>query len=47
MIAMTNAYHVLLGWGIGLVVLAGYSIRTVRRGRTLAEQVPPDQRRWS
>ncbi len=25
MIAMTHAYHVALGWGIALVVLAGYS----------------------
>jgi len=47
MIAMTNAYHVVLGWSIGLVVLAAYSYRTVRRGRSLAERVPPEQRRWS
>ena len=47
MIAMTHAYHVALGWGIGLAVLAAYSFRTVRRGRSLAERVPPEQRRWS
>ena len=46
-IAMTHAFHVALGWGIALAVLAGYSLRTVRRGRTLAERVPPEQRRWS
>jgi len=46
-IAMTNAYHVFLGWGIALTVLAGYSLRTVRRGRSLASRVPPEQRRWS
>jgi heme exporter protein D len=46
-IAMTHAYYVALGWGIGLVVLAAYSVRTVRRGRRLAERVPPEQRRWS
>jgi hypothetical protein len=47
MIAMTHTYHVLLGWGIGLTVLAVYSFRTMRRGRSLAERVPPEQRRWS
>ena len=46
-IAMTHAYHVALGWGIALTVLAGYALRTVRRGRSLAERVPPEQRRWS
>lgn len=47
MTAMTHAYHVALGWGIGLVVLAAYALRTVRRGRSLAARVPPEQRRWS
>ena len=47
MIAMTHAYHVALGWGIALTVLAGYALRTVHRGRSLAGRVPPEQRRWS
>ncbi len=47
MIAMTHVFHVALGWGIALTVLAGYSFRTVRRGRSLAARVPPEQRRWS
>ncbi len=47
MIAMTNAYHVFLGWGIALTVLGGYALRTVHRGRSLASRVPPEQRRWS
>ena len=47
MIAMTHAYHVALGWSIVLVVLAAYSLYVVRRGRALAERVPPEQRRWS
>ena len=33
MIAMTHTFHVALGWVITLTVLAGYSLRTVRRGR--------------
>ena len=28
-------------------VLAGYALCTVRRGRSLAAQVPPEERRWS
>lgn len=47
MIAMTHTFHVALGWAITLTVLAAYSFRTVRRGRRLAERVPPEQRRWS
>lgn len=47
MIAMTHAFHVALGWGITLGVLAAYALRAVRRGRSLAERVPPERRRWS
>ncbi len=47
MIAMTHAFHVFLGWGLTLGVLAVYSLRTVLRGRSLAERVPPERRRWS
>jgi heme exporter protein D len=46
-LAMTHAGYVAAGWGIPLAVLAGYAVRTVRRGRALAEQVPPEERRWS
>jgi heme exporter protein D len=45
--AMTHTFHVALGWGITLGVLAAYSLRTVLRGRRLAERVPPERRRWS
>ena len=47
MIAMTHTFHVALGWSIVLVVLAAYSLYLVRRGRALAERVPPERRRWS
>ena len=47
MIAMTHTFHVVLGWAITLGVLAAYSLRTVLRGRSLAERVPPERRRWS
>ena len=47
MIAMTHAGYVAAGWGIALVTLGAYAFRTVRRGRALAPQVPPEERRWS
>jgi hypothetical protein len=46
-IAMTHTFHVALGWGIALVGLGAYTLRTLRRGRSLAGRVPPEQRRWS
>lgn len=45
--AMTHAGYVGAGWGIALVSLATYAVRTVRRGRALASQVAPEERRWS
>ena len=47
MIAMTHVGYVAAGWGISLAVLAAYAVRTVRRGKVLAERVPPEERRWS
>ncbi len=47
MVAMTHVGYVAAGWGIALLGLAAYAVRTVRRGRALAAQVPPEERRWS
>lgn len=38
--------YVALGWGIALVVLAGYALYLMRRGRSLSRRVPPEDRRW-
>ena len=46
-IAMTHAGYVAVGWGIPLVVLAAYGLRTLRRGRSLAARVSPERHRWS
>ncbi|MGQ0833063.1 MAG: hypothetical protein ACT4OV_15455 [Microthrixaceae bacterium] len=46
-LAMTDAGYVAAGWTIPLAALALYAVRTVRRGRTLAARVPPEDRRWS
>jgi hypothetical protein len=44
---MTHVGYLVAGWGIGLTSLALYALRTVRRGRSLAARVPPEERRWS
>ena len=46
-LAMTHAGYVAAGWAIPLAALAAYALRTIARGRRLAEQVPPEERRWS
>ncbi len=45
--AMTHAGYVAAGWAIPLLAFAGYSMRILLRGRRLAAQVPPEDRRWS
>lgn len=44
---LSHAGYVLSGWGITAGVLGLYALRTVRRGKRLAQQVPPGERRWS
>jgi hypothetical protein len=46
-IAMTHVGYLVAGWGIGLASLGLYALRTVRRGRSLAARVAPEERRWS
>lgn len=47
LVSMTHAGYVAAGWSIPLVVLGAYALRTLRRGRQLAQRVPPEDRRWS
>ena len=47
MLAMTHVGYIAAGWAISLAALGAYAVRTVRRGRSLAERVPPEDRRWS
>jgi hypothetical protein len=41
-----NWGYIAAAWIITAVVLATYAIVVIRRGRELAERVPPEQRRW-
>lgn len=47
MVAMTHVGYIAAGWGSALALLGGYALRTLRRERALAAQVPPEERRWS
>jgi hypothetical protein len=47
MVAFSHAGYVLGGWGLSAAVLIAYALRTVRRGKRLARQVPPEERRWT
>jgi hypothetical protein len=45
---MSNNWgYVIAAWVIVFGGLAGYSVRTVLRGRSLSRQVRPEKRRWS
>lgn len=44
---MTHAGYVLTDWIGAGVLLGGYALSVVRRGRRLSRQVPPEDRRWS
>jgi hypothetical protein len=43
---MSQMGYVYLGWAVTGVVLAGYSLRTVLRGRKLTRSLPPQERTW-
>jgi CcmD family protein len=42
----TQYGYVYLGYGVVSVVLAGYSVRVIVRGRKLSRTLPPDERTW-
>jgi hypothetical protein len=46
-VAMTHAGYVAAGWGGAALVIGGYALSLLRRGRKLSRQVPPGDRRWS
>ena len=38
--------YVVLGWVITVVVVVGYVVITMQRGRALSRQVPAEEQRW-
>jgi len=45
--AMTHVGYVAVTWGLSFVLIGGYALTLVARGRKLSRQVPPEARRWS
>ena len=37
---------VYFAYGLSIVVLGGYAMWTIARGRRVGRQLPPDERRW-
>jgi hypothetical protein len=46
-VAMDHVGYVVAAWGGTAVLLAGYAVSLIARGRKLSRQVPPEDRRWS
>jgi heme exporter protein D len=44
---MNNWTQILVGWGVSLVALAVFAVRTVRRGRALAADLPDEDKPWA
>lgn len=43
-----NAWnYVFAGWSVVIVALVVYAVLMVRKGRQLARQLPPEDRRWT
>lgn len=38
--------YVIAGYVFAAASIGGYAVHTVRRGRKLSRQVPPEKRRW-
>ena len=44
---VANQWPFIIGsWAVTIAALGGYAWSTLRRGKRLSRQVPPDQRRW-
>ena len=44
---VSNQWPFIIGsWLVTVLVLGGYAVVTLRRGKRLSRQVPPESRRW-
>ena len=41
-----TTFHIATAWIVTIGAVALYAVWLMRRGRTLSEQVPEEQRRW-
>ncbi len=43
---MTHAGYIAAGWSISAILLVGYAVMVLLRGRRLSGRVPARRRRW-
>jgi uncharacterized membrane protein len=44
---VSNQWPFIIGsWAVTIAVLGAYTLVTLRRGKRLSRQVPPESRRW-
>ncbi|NLD75333.1 MAG: heme exporter protein CcmD [Acidimicrobiales bacterium] len=39
--------YVWVAYGLVVVLISAYAVFTIRRGRAVGKQLPPEERRWS
>lgn len=39
--------YVWAAYGLTIVLIVAYAVFTIRRGRSVSKQLPPEERRWS
>ncbi len=47
MIALTHGGYIAAGWIGTAVLVGGYALAVIHRGRKLSRLVPDEERRWS
>jgi hypothetical protein len=47
LVAMSDGGSLAAGWGATVVLIGGYALVTLRRGRRLSRRVPEGERRWT
>jgi hypothetical protein len=47
LVAMSDGGYLAAGWVGAIVLVGGYALVTLRRGRRLSRRVPEGDRRWS
>jgi hypothetical protein len=47
LLAMSDGGYLAAGWVSAFVLVGGYALVTLRRGRRLSRRVPEGDRRWS
>ncbi|HEY8546895.1 MAG TPA: hypothetical protein VIL36_17665 [Acidimicrobiales bacterium] len=47
LLALSDGGYLAAGWGATVLLIGGYALVTLRRGRALSRRVPAEDRRWT